>query len=252
MILGYRWLAGTVAFAFPAKPEIRAVEGVSKYRDYRLSYYTKRFGGEVSYTRYMGFLIGNSSTLSAATLNGATYYQIPDLETLGFGATVMYVLSAGSFSLASAVDQSELQEKSGGALLLVSTFRQQNVTSNDAWIPTEKKPLFGTDQNISRAFTSALAAGAGYGYNFILGDVFASGLLALSLGYQHISYANAGLDLSGNSIDPNVHLRMALGANALRFFITLGVYADYYVHHSESLQLNTGIYGATLAGGLRF
>src|SRR5207248_1634068 len=38
--LGYRWLSGSISFAVPASGQIRDTEGVSAYRDYRLTYYS--------------------------------------------------------------------------------------------------------------------------------------------------------------------------------------------------------------------
>jgi hypothetical protein len=172
VMLGYRWLGGTVAFGVPAEPKIRDVEGTSQYRDYRLSYFFGRYGFELGYSRYLGYLLENSSVLSPATLQGATYYKIPDLETLGYGVTILFALSPETYSLSAALDQSAIQTSSGGSTIFLMTFRHQSLQSATPFIPSEKRADFGQDQELREAEGWTLSYGAGYAYLVALDPFF--------------------------------------------------------------------------------
>jgi hypothetical protein len=253
VVLGYRWLSGTVSFAVPANSDIRHLEGISRYRDYRLSYYTSRFGGEAAYTRYLGYLIDNSDDLSEAARGGTTYYKIPDLETLGYGINLFFATSKDGYSLAAAMDQSEIQEKSDGSWILAGTWRHQTLTSNSPLIPTEKQEGFGADRLIRKADTKAFAGGAGYGYTAIRSRWFASVLGALTAGYQSTKYSTPEvIDRFRASFQANLHLRIGLGINGRTGFVTTNFYFDRFGQETESLKVGNSLYGVTFAGGVRF
>jgi hypothetical protein len=252
VILGYRWIGGTVSFGIPASADIRAVEGTSRYRDYRLSYFTSSFGAEVSYTRYMGYLIDNSSSLSDATLNGKKYYQIPDLETLGYGINLFYVISPKEYSLPAAMEQSAIQEKSGGAPLIVASWRQQAITSNSPLVPAEKAADFGADQLMNVASTTTLAAGMGYGHCFVYSPFFVSGMGAVTVGYQNVSYKAQGTESSFTSPAGNINLRLSLGANVRRYLLVASLYIDHFTQETSSVEIGNNVYGLTVSGAVRF
>jgi hypothetical protein len=253
IVLGYRWLAGTVSFAIPASREIRAVEGESRYRDYRLSYYLNKFGAEASYTRYVGYLVEESEKLSAATLGGQPFYKIPDMETLGYGLNFVYVPSPGDYSLPAALDQSEMQDVSGGAWLLFGTWRYQKRQSDFPWVPAELRSRFGADQEIRYAKTDVYALGGGYGYNWIVTDAFfLSGLLSLTFGYEDIHYVAGAGEEQHSAFAANSHFRIVTGVNVSEFIFTLGGYLDYFSQTTSSVRIGDHVRGAVLAAIVRF
>lgn len=259
VILGYRWLSGAIAFAVPANPETRNLEGISRYRDYRLSYYLKRFGVELNYNRFLGYVIDNSEKLSQATLQGARYYRVPDLETLGYGFNVLFVPSAttsGAYSLAAALDQSELQKASGGAAVLIAAFRDQQASVLDRMIPPEKRPDFGQDQNLRRYQSRTASVGGGYGYHWVPGVFFMSGLLAASVGAQWTQHDRAeALGIEGEntfSVPLNLHLRIGLGLNSRRMFLTGNLHLDRIQQRIDSIEIGNENVSFTFAAGARF
>jgi hypothetical protein len=253
VVLGYRWLAGTISFAIPATEQVRKIEGESHYRDYRLSYFFPNMGAEASYSRYMGYLIDNSAALSPATLNGQTYYKLPDMETLGYGLSLFYIISPGDYNLAAALDQSEIQEKSGGAWILIGTWRYQKITSNWPWIPTEKQPVFGVDELLRFSTTNTYGVGGGYAYNWVPSEMFfLSGLLALSFGYEDVNYITQVVEQSKNGVGSTALLRIILGMNTRDFILTLGGYLDYYNVSTQSVSIGHNIHGGTLTAVVRF
>jgi hypothetical protein len=253
VVLGYRWVAGTVAFKVPASDSVRMLEGESQYRDYRLSYFLNNLGAEASYTRYMGYLIDPSTSLSAATLNGQTYYKIPDLETLGYGLNLVWVPSPRKYNLAAALDQSEIQDESGGAWLLLATWRYQKIQSNYPWIPAEKQSVYGSDQTIRFAVTNSYGVGGGYSYNWIPSDIFfISALIGLTLGYENVSWVEAASEQTRGSIGLNAHFRLVMGVNVEEFIFTLGGYQDYFNPATDSIRIGNNVNGAVLTSVVRF
>lgn len=253
VILGYRWIGGTLAFAVPSSRDIRAIEGQSKYRDYRLSYYYRRIGVEAGYNEYKGYILENSSVLSAATLNGETYYKLPDLKARGYGLNLLYVMNPKLYSLPAALDQSEVQDRSAGSWVLLGTFRDQLITNPTAIIPTEKQSEFGSEQLIRSIKTISMAAGAGYGINFVPGIFFVSPLLAATVGYQQVIHESEnGGGGSHGSLALNLHARIGMGINSKSFFLTGGAYVDVFGKETEVLRISNNVYGFTLAVGVRF
>jgi hypothetical protein len=243
VILGYRWLGATVSFAIPAEREIRDVEGTSRYRDYRLSFYTTRFGAEAGYNRFVGYLIDGGSP---------PYTKLPSMETLGYGATVLLVPTPGNFSLAAAMDQSELQDKSGGAPVLLASWREQVIQDTAAWIPAASQASFGMDGAIHWARARSYAAGGGYAYNWVPGEFFVSGMMAVTLGRQDLHYQVAGDGRRSIGGAGNLHIRFGLGFNARSYFLVASAYADRYALTTSTIEIGSAPFGATFAGGLRF
>lgn len=252
LTLGYRWLSGTIWFSVPAAKEVRAREGTSQYRDYRLSLYYKKMGVELAYNRYLAYLIENSSSLSSATLAGQTYYKLPELETVGYGATFYYVPNPGAYSLPAAMEQSEIQSKSGGAWVLLATFRQQHITNNSAIIPAEKQPDFTPEESISDITAAGAGVGGGYGFNWVPGVFFVAPMLAATTGYQRVTYELSSGKGSHGSIGFNLHVRLGFGINSRHFFLTAVAYADIYGRQTDHLRLSNNVQGATFSIGARF
>jgi hypothetical protein len=201
----------------------------------------------------MGYLIDNSSILSPSTLNGQTYYKLPDLETLGYGLNFFWIPSPGKYNLAAAQDQSEIQEESGGAWILIGTWRYQKIQSNSPWIPAEMQSSFGADQNIRFAVANSYGVGGGYGYNWIPSEIFfVSGLLAVSLGYEDVSWVESSTEQARGSFGANAHFRLVLGVNVEEFIFTFGGYADYFNPTTESVHIGNNIHGAVLTSVVRF
>ncbi|HAR43735.1 MAG TPA: hypothetical protein DCS07_14060 [Bdellovibrionales bacterium] len=252
LILGYKWIAGTLAFSVPASSKVRDVEGVSNYQDYRLSYYLKKFGFEAVYNRFKGYVLENSSVLSAESLGGAPLYRLPDLESMGYGFNLIFTGDPKSYSLSAAIDQSEIQKKSGGSTVILVSSRFQNIQNGVPFVPVEKRPDFGLDQNVS-AFRSMNVSGSwGYAYNWVPGNFYLSGLGALGPGYQTTRYDINGVESRKSSTVLNLHIRLGLGWNSKRAFFTTNVGFDRIGFGTESVEVGGLFSIGTIAAGVRF
>src|SRR5690606_23409906 len=152
---------GTLSFAIPAEPVIRSIQGTSKHQEYRLSYYIRRIGLEGGSSTYSRYLIHDSEKLSDSLLNGEKYYKIPDMESEGFGANFIYVFNPERYSLAAAMDQSQMQERPGGSWVLMSGFRRQLLRGSGPFIPADNQEDFGEDAGITGVKSLSIAAGPG-------------------------------------------------------------------------------------------
>lgn len=250
--LGYRWIGGTLSFAVPSKAEIRDVEGTSQYRDYRLSFYYRNWGAEASYNSFKGYLIDNSSELSSATLNGQTYYKLPDLLTRGYGINFIYVTNPERYSLPAAAEQSEIQENSAGSWLWMATFRHQSIENSGAIIPSEKQTEFGTESSLRSIRMGSYAVGPGYGFNWVPGPFFVAPLLAATAGFDAMTYDLENSTLEHGKLGLNLHLRIGMGVNARNFFLVGNLYADIFGIQTDTLQVSNNIQGVTFSIGARF
>lgn len=253
VILGYRWLAGTLAFAVPASREIRDQEGQSKYTATKITYYVRRWGVEIGYNHYVGYLIENSSRLSAGTLNGATYYRLPEMQSTGYGMNFFYVLSPKGYSMPAAFDQSEPQTTSAGSFMLLTSVRHQSFRNDAGMIPSEKIATFGTDGSIKGAKTTNVGVGGGYG---VIWDgpaaFFASAFFGLTLGINHLAYDLAASNEATNTGQFNGHFRVSFGLNGAHGFLKASFLMDYFNYSTESIKIGNSDFAGTAAGGIRF
>ncbi len=253
VLAGYKMLGGTLYFAVPADDETRRIEGESEYSDIGFTFYFKNFGIEVNYNRYKGFLIDNSDTISAAARGGQTFFKLPNMLTEGYGATGLFSLSNSEFSLAAAFDQSEIQSKSAGAVLLLLTARRQRIDNPSAIIPTEKQTSFGVDQTIDSAKFLNTGAGLIYAYNWVPGAFFVSAFIGLSGAYEDLDWSlEDGTSKSDSSFTLNVHTRLGLGINTESFFLTVNALMDRYIQETDSIELANSVIQTTVSLGIRF
>jgi hypothetical protein len=171
---------------------------------------------------------------------------------MGYGATFLYVLSPQTYDLPAALDQSSIQEHSAGSFLLLATYHRQTISNPGPFIPDEKKGEFGVDQDVFNIDTHNIAAGLGYGYNWVPAPFYVAPLLAVTLGTERINYDLTSGGKSRSSVTTNVHLRLSAGINAQRFFLTTSLYYDRYSAPTESLEVGTELYGVAFAIGTRF
>lgn len=253
---GYDWVGGSYSFNYPANPQVRAVEGQSQYTDFRVHYYDTHFGVELSYNRYKGYLIDNSSILAPSTLNGATYYKLPDLTNTGFGANFIYVLSPERYSLPAALDQSTVQPGSAGSFFAIGSFRSEQISNDGAILPVDQQSIFGPAALVQGVSLINFAGGIGYGYNWIppfLGRyIFIAPTLALTLGYMRISETYATGSYNYASLGFNTHARIAIGSNTPSFYVALQLYADDFTGNDANLDISNGQVDVTIALGYRF
>ena len=249
---GYKWIGGTLYFSVPAKDEVIAREGTSRYKDYRLSLYFRNWGLELGYNRFVGYLISSSDKLTQTTLNGEEFHKIPDLDSVGYGANFIWVMDPDDYSLPAGNDWSEIQEKSGGSWFLIASWRKQFIQSTASIIPSEKQILFGADSTFRAASASNYAIGGGYAHLWPMGAFFIAPFLGASAGLQSISYEVNGAEKSRTAGAINIHLRLALGVNVSSFFFVIHSNVDRFEQATESVSVSNSVLAATFALGARF
>lgn len=253
VILGYKWLAGTISFSIPASAETRAIEGESKYHDYRLSYYFPTWGFEANYDSYESFSIMESDRLQAGEISSGGVYHLPEMRSQGFGLIMMKTLTDSSYQLSAAVDQSSLQKGSAGSFIGILSARYQNYTNPGPFIPPAEQGNFGTAGTTNRINTYNLAGGIGYGYLYDgPGSFFVSGLVALSAGPHQIqSFDSAGSHTKA-TFGANVHGRISMGFNGKTGFLKIGALIDSYDFKMSTTKVSNMVTDFLISGGLRF
>lgn len=249
---GYKWLGGTYYFQGKTAENIVQEEGTSTYTDAHLNLYGDSFAIETDYVHYTSYLIDNSTELlSASTLNGARYYRMGDISDSGAGITLYYLLSPANYSFSAALDQSEVQSKSGGSHLLLLTGVYHEYSSAAGFIPSELRPKFGVDAAFSRARIKNVAAGWGYAQNWVSGSFFCALTGALSLGWQQNTYGWDSYEAQTNTGTANIHIKLGVGWNAPGYFTGFGAYIDRHQADTGSIEIGNLVYGARLFFGIR-
>lgn len=253
VIAGIGGLGGTLYFAIEPDDATKAREGESEFNDLGFTAYSKRFGFEFNYNRYKGFLVDNSSVLSAATRNNEQFLKLPNMVTEGMGITVQYALADNNFSLAAALDQSEVQESSGGSLLLVGSLRKQRTDNPTAILPAEVHSRYGADATLRAAKFTNASAGIIYAHNLVANPFFIAGYVGFAAGINQIDWRlENGSDGSNSDFALNLLSRLAFGLNSENYFATITGVLDRFSQETDSLELENIVIQITASAGLRF
>jgi hypothetical protein len=197
----------------------------------------------VSYTRYFHYILEGTDPVQ----------KIRDMETLGYGLNLFYALGEGKYSLAAAMDQSDLQLESGGAWLLFAAWRQQLISNQGPLVPAAFQADFGSEALTFLMDNTTITAGPGYGYLWSKGEFFASGSLSMGPGYRRSYYKlTTGENKTDTSVGFNALVRLAAGLNGRKGLVTLSFYYDEFNYQTRSFTVANSVYGGILSGALRF
>lgn len=253
VIFGYRWLATTFAFAVPADRETRQREGESRYRDYRVSYFSNRWGFEANYHSFRGYVLENSDRVPASVLAGQTFLKYPDMRSSGVGVNGYHFFRGERFQTAAALDQSEPHTKSGGSWIAILSLRHQSVMNGGGFIPTDLRSEFGAESSLHSLKMTRLGLGPAYGYLLSgYGGFFISPVIGLTPGIQKLEYRTESSARDLYRMDMNLHLKASVGINDLIGFLKLTGTFDIYGARTGSVEMSHSVISVLLTAGARF
>ena len=248
----WRFLGGSLSFTLPPLFDFQNREGQSSRQDLRVSTDLGRFRIELGYQNYLGYLIENSSRLSAQTLGGATYLLLPELRNAGGGITLYYVPNE-DYSMAAGFDQTRRKLRSAGSLLLILSGRMQELRASSPVIPYEMQSFYGDEGTLRAASLRSVAAGAGYAHTVVIHEqVFVSGSLAADLGPQWVRATLASGDREHLFVGLHNHAKVSLGLNQERLVAGASVVIDGYSEGTQRMQIWNFSLSGRLFAGFRF
>jgi hypothetical protein len=245
-----------LSFGFRSLPSGDETVGNSKYVDFDLTINTSGFRFENSYRRYIGFYDDNSPNYIKPFDESTHYYQNNDLRLRITKSKIIYLFNKKKFALSAAYANTKRQIKSKGSWIAVSNVYNLNLSDPNQILPTPLMSFYGADySNLNRLSTTALSAGLGATYTFVIFKRFYFNFLfSLGLETQHrryFFYQNTQKESSFN-LRPASDWRLAFGFNAKRVFMRTTVVYDFNNYSSKKLSLELRLYTFSLDLGYRF
>lgn len=159
----------------PMPPDEKSItaKGKTDHLDLMFSRHWESFGGDVYYQRYSGFYVKEGTDENFDEKD--TYPTRPDVTSQLLGMNFYYAFHPERFPLKSLTSFEDMEEGSGGSVVLFSTineFRMGGVT-----------PLIRSNSLLSARFRSFIVGG-GYGYRWMKNNNQFSGQLLYGAGPQ--------------------------------------------------------------------
>lgn len=248
--LGYDIFAFTIGSYGPVSPQDTATKGTTEFQDYQFRLNGKYFTHSYFYQQYKGYYLTNSNALL-----GYNYYQRPDIQTIHYGASLIYNFSKANYSVGAFTDSSFLQTSSGGGLLGILSADHHNISATSSLIPSGVTGNFGQLANLSSASIDSLRIGFGGGYTLVWQGFYLGALLGFGWGPQWQS--NQYFDQTTSTRNPNAsgtNLKLGIGYNTQNFFAGIKSESDSNLIQYDTGAINlqtqlTGVYFGFRAGG---
>ena len=186
--------------------------GETKSTDYSLNLYFQKIALDLFYQDYHGFYIQNFMDQSG------NYVTTPNAVGKNIGGQIYYLFSSDQYSMASAFDQTQREDDSGGSWIASTFFNSSSIdTGSTAFINGNQTVL---QQNgykpLSAHFnTAGLALGYGYSWRFWSGW-FCSLQMMLGGGYQERKITDAITESkeNGPAVKSTFHLGFGYSTNS--------------------------------------
>lgn len=220
--------------------------GKTRRLDAQVHRYGRKLMLDVYLQRYRGFHLNEKDAVT--TIPGPqTYPYFPNLTSLTFGASGLYVFNGERYSLSTMVNQQEWQLRSAGSFLLGGSAFTHFYTDPDGILPDHYKyPDFFQARQPKEIHYYGLTLNAGYGYTAVLDKAshyFIAGAVDVGAGPGYSSV----YDLSGEHLDHVTYnitgnARIGAGYNSQKWFAGLYVilHGDYFPLPYDDSNLGTG------------
>lgn len=255
--LGYKWLGLDLAFNLSGVNSDDDQFGKTKRFDIQSNIYTRKFAIDLNWQSYCGYYASNPGTYMANFDPDRMPYPLrPDIKTVNYGISAMYIFKHDKFSFRSAFTYNERQVKSAGSFMAGPYLSYYRMDADSSLIPVAAEEYFDTSVDFRGNEYIGYGFSGGYGYNLVVGKrVFFSATLAIGLGPEikktpstHGQKASTEAQLTGR-----LSVRTALGYNSERFFSGISAVGVFLGERQEKEDfLERGIAHIKLFIGHRF
>ncbi len=252
------WQGITIGYttATPNEPGEDDRLGRTEYSDYRFQFHLGSKSEHLFrtyYTNFEGFYIDNSRDIDSSLAENEVL-QREDFTQEALGFSWAYHLSPEKYSNLAAFAFGAIQTSSGGSWILQLAADQVNYSADSPFIPTQLRPLFGTEQNLNQAKFRSLTAGGGYAYNWIFHEPFFTAIrIIVGLGPQFREYSDALL-IEQEEVDLVVRntLDFSFGYNAEHLFVGAAAGVRWTQYETELTSFETELADFKFTLGYRF
>lgn len=245
-------LGATLTFALPIPHNEKYRRGTSQQTAVILNSYWRQNAIDAYYQQYRGFYV-SSAGRELSTNKPTRYPQLPEATMLSFGFNWYHVFRPETYSLKAAFDFTEFQRVSGGSWILNPFYNHLEVSLGNVFVPGIGDESIQAIPNLASGRFNSLGSSIGYGYSYIWGRFFASGLAALGPGlqFQNVRRADGGDDKALN-VAWKINVNASMGWNSHAQVGGLKVLFDSLSSRVVGREVASNLVSAQLFYGLRF
>jgi hypothetical protein len=212
------------------------VKGETRYRDYQLNLYGRKFTTDCFVQYYNGFYIKNSKKYESY-LSEKPYALRADISAFNMGVSSYYIVNHRRFSYGNSFGFVEQQKKSAGSILLGIYYSYFRVNSDPSLITEPFRSSFDSLSYLQSGRSQNFGINLGYIYTLVfLKKCYTTISLVQGFGGRQVVYiretgASTQQLVAGTG---KLHVRYGLGYDQGRYFIgTMGMF-DYFMFGNKS------------------
>jgi hypothetical protein len=214
-------------------------ESRGKTRDLDLQFnsYGKRLATDVILQFYKGFYL----PAQTSGMPAQEFYVRPDLAVSALGGTVQYVFNNRKFSYRAAFQQTELQKKSAGTILVGMELFMGRFRADSTIVPSAIQRV--ESDGLRKMRFIEFGPNVGYAYTWVLNKFFLTTIASIGLngGINRFYDGDGATTFTGFS--PNTVFKVSAGYNIKRWGFNM-LYLSRALHLPEfedrSIVVNTG------------
>lgn len=225
------------------------IKGKTKYQDYQLNLYGRKFTTDMFVQYYSGFYIKNSRAYDNY-VSDKPYAIRADVNSFNMGVSSYYIVNHKKFSYGNSFSFVEQQKKSAGSLLLGVYYSYFDVNSSPSLVTSPFRNSFDSLSFIRKGHTQNFGLNLGYIYTRVfLKKCYATASLVQGIGGEYLIYERDDNStyhhLAGGA--GKLHVRLGLGYdNGRYFFGAMGMF-DYFLFTGKKNSTFDASYGKFMA-----
>ena len=225
--------------------------GETKYYDFTLRVFSRRFNTTLYLQNYRGFYLRNTKDMIPGWEEGDPYYIRGDIRSYSIGLDINYIFNSSRFSCRAAVLQNEWQKKSAGSFLVGGSLFYNVTTGDSSIVPKDLYyGLFYNDLKFDVSTIFSMGPTFGYAYTFvikkhffILGSINGS----VNIGYTELHLVqNEDKIKSGTVAGLRTEVLLSAGYNSDRWYFGFTFFdmtiATQAPIDERSISYQTGMY----------
>lgn len=253
--LGYKWFGADLAFNFSGVNDDDDTFGKTKRFDIQSNIYTRKIAIDVNLLRYKGYYGTNPEDYQASIDPDNPYPIRPDIQTVNFRISAIYIFKHDKFSYRSAFTYNERQIKGAGSFIAGPFFNYYRMDADSTLIPLEARANFDNSVDFRGNEYINYGIAGGYAHNFVIGKrVFFSISAAIGLGPEIKKAPKRPTQDASTEAKMTGQLatRLALGYNSEKFYLGLAAISVYSGEREEEDYLERGVSNLKIFIGKRF
>ena len=212
-----------------------ATHGESSYQDWRLYFYTRKFGADMVGLYYSGFHLSDPEKHGYAADDIRVKRTDMSMKTIGLN---LYYIFSDDFSFKAAFTQTERQTKWDYTFLLMLSGMHYSINSKYSLISPCDEETFGGNSGFYKGNFDGVALCPGFGITIPYHDYFATAVAFFGSGYMHRIYSvDSGKKIRHDGFY-RINIRSSIGYNGPHFYGGLTFIFDSMANYSGLRVLN--------------